>query len=319
MVSLTVVSGLLPAAQVYVGKIFLDALITIFNSRQVGAALSSLTTVFCLQFGITLLRTVMNHVEGYVTFSMGRTLSFCMGKDVIERVMNLAFPVFDEPGFHDVMSRAQQECSGRPMMLLHQVTGAAREIITFLSMCGIMLVFGWALFVASLLTCLPLLLVQVKFGQLGYQMQYDRAEEQRRADYYSGLLMSKAARAEVSSYGMHQFLFSQWLTAAKKFMGQDFGLQRKQTFSQMGINVGLAACSMGVTIYIIYVGLFRRDDMSVGSIMMYCGSFAAGLASPRISERGLLFEGYRQDWVENWPTRGWLVCLLQSDPTTPGL
>jgi ATP-binding cassette subfamily B protein len=281
LVVVTVIGGLLPAVQVYVGKLLLDAIVSAFQSGESGIDFARLMYAFGYQLAVLLTGASLSQVEQYLNFAVGRRLAFFMQIDNVRKVSNLDFSIFDDPDFQDRMLRAQQECSGRPLSLLTRLTMAARGIITFVSLTGVLLSFGWSLFVVSVITCVPLLLIQVRYGRMHYQLLYDRAEESRRSGHYSGLMTSKYARPEVCSYGLFDFLFSRWRTYMNRFLDQDFRLQRRETLAHAGVHLLSAFSNVGVTAYVAYTALTKRGNLTVGDIMMFSGSFSGATAAFR--------------------------------------
>ncbi len=302
LVAITIGTGVLPGVQVYVSKLLLDAIVGAFRSGPSGLDYAHLAFPFGCQLAVLVAGALLAQVEAYINGAVGRRLAFCLQQDVVSRVRHLDFGMFDDPDFQDRMLRAQRECAGRPLSVLTQLTTITRGTITFVCLGGVLLSFGWSLLVISLVIGVPLLLVQVRYGRMYYQLEYDRTEEARRSGYYAGLLTSKYARPEVCSYGLFDFLFSRWLMHMSRFLAQDLHLQKKQALAQTGVQLLFAVSNVGVTAYVLYRALTTRTGLTIGDVMMFSSAFSGASGAFRsvitgvagIYQDSLFLENLRQ-------------------------
>lgn len=268
----------MPSIQLYIGKLFLDAVVTAFQVTDISNAFRPLFFVFSLQFAVLLCSNLISHASGYVNFAISKKLSLKINQEFIKRNIHLDFATFDSPEFQNILSRAQQESSGRPLSIFNNFISIVSSSVTFFSMAAIMLMFGWGLFFIAVVVCLPLLLMQIKLGRLSYELLHKRTEDERKSYYYSGLLNSTYNRPEIHSYGLADFLYFRWLNAARRFFFQDFYLQKKRTLSQIVANFLMILCSTGATVYVVYIGL-TNHNVTIGDVMLFSGSFSSGVNS----------------------------------------
>ena len=300
LVIVTIMSGLMPAVTIYVGKLVLDAIVNVVQTGTGSAAVAVLVRMLGIQLLVLLGGSMIDYVSSYLSYLMGRRLSLNMNIDIITKASTLDYEFFENSRFYDMMTRARRESSGRPLALLLNVTSIIRGTITFASMSGLILTFGIPLFFAMVIVCLPLLFVQLKYGQKNYALQYNRTEDMRMAGYVSGTLMARHSLPEVISFGLWGFLFKKWYAAALKFFYQDVRLQKHRTITEGLSGILLTSSKVAATGYIIFVSFAKKMSLTVGDIMMYAGAFSGGISGFRtaiggvasIYENALFGDGY---------------------------
>ncbi|HUW82421.1 MAG TPA: ABC transporter ATP-binding protein [Phycisphaerae bacterium] len=287
LVLITILSGFVPATAVYVGKLVLDAIVTVVQSGPGSQAIGIVACVLGLQFAILVVGGILDAAGMYVNFLTGKRLSLRMNADIIKKVARLDYAYFDNPHFYDMMTRAQRESAGKPLILLLKATSVTRGIIMFLSMGGMVAAFSVPLFTAMLIICVPLLVVQVRYGEQRYSLDFERTEDMRLSAYASNLMMTRQYIPEILSFGLWEYLYTKWHDAAHRFLLQDMHLQRRQTLAETLVMVLTAASTVGATGYIIYVCVTQTLSLSVGDIIMYSGAFAGGLTGLKVTMDGI--------------------------------
>jgi ABC-type multidrug transport system fused ATPase/permease subunit len=283
----TILSGLMPAAIVYVAKLVLDAIITMMQDGAGPGQLAALAKILGLQLVTIGASGLFNETHVYLTFLAGRRLSVSMNAKVLTKVSTLDYAFFDNSQFYDMMTRAARESGVKPLVLVLKITSIIRGGIILVSMGGVVASFSIPLLVAMLVVCLPLLLVRLRYGEQGYSLAFGRTEEQRMAQYVSEIMTRRQYIPEILSFGLSRHLFGKWHSASRKFVKQDMQLHKRRTIVE-GLASALAgAATVGATGYIVYACVSNRLSVSVGDIMMYSGAFAGGLGGLRTALEGV--------------------------------
>ncbi|MHC4757542.1 MAG: ABC transporter ATP-binding protein [Planctomycetota bacterium] len=282
-----ILSGLMPTATVFIGKLVLNAIVDVLRIGSGRNESNILIGVLLLQLMILLSGAILEQVNSFLSYLLGKRISLDINTKIIEKASTLDYWFFESPHFYDMLTRAKRESDGSPLNLLHRITSIVRGCVMLLSMGGLLILFSFPLFGAMLIVCIPLLLVRLKYGEKGYWLQFNRTEEQRMAKYVSNLMTERHYIPEILSFGLWGHLFKKWGTAAQKFLHQDIQFRLRLTCTQMSA-IALITCStVGATAYIVYVSINKQVPLTIGEVMMYSAAFAGALGGLRTLTDGV--------------------------------
>ena len=285
IVATTILSGVMPAISVYVGKLVLNAIVNVVQTKGDSAAYGVLIKALLIQFSIYVVDAVLGRINSYAGIVMGRRLSFHTNAQILQKVSRIDYSYFEDPEFYDLMIRAQTGASGRPMGITSKLMTISRSMITFISMGTLVFTFSLPLFVIMVLICFPLLLIELKYGRKKYALEYSRTLDMRIAGYISGLFTSRRYLPEIISFGLSKHLFKKWHTFSEKFYHQDLRLQLKEAWAKGFGAILLSITNVPIMGYIIYIAV--QKGLSIGDIMMYLRAFTGGLGSFKTSLTGV--------------------------------
>lgn len=283
----TILSGFMPVVTVYVAKLVLDAIVNIVQTGADSAATRILIQALAIQLVMLLGVALLSQANGYLTYFMGKRLSLNMNTAIIKKASSLDYSFFEDAQFYDMMTRARRESSEKPLGLVLRISSLVRGGITFISTGGLIFTFSLPLFILMVIICLPLLFVQLRYGQKNYALQFDRTEDMRMAGYVSAIMMTREFLPEILSFGLWEHLFKKWYSAAQRFFQQDVQLHAKRVTTQALTGTLLTCSQVVATGYIIYVSVTRELLLTVGGIIMYSGAFARGLSGFRTALEGV--------------------------------
>ena len=283
----TILSGLMPTVTVFVGKLVLNAIVDVIKTETGSAEIAILVRALALQLMVLVGSALLSQASAYLNYFMGRRLSLNMNAELIKKASRLDYTFFENPHFYDMMTRAQRESNGKPLVLVYKVTSIIRGTITFISMGSLVARFSVPLLIAMVIVSLPLLFIQLRYGRKGYSLLFERTEESRMAGYVSGIMMERQYVAEILSFGLWQHLFKKWYTASQKFFRQDVQLHKQRSAAETVTATFMTCSTVTVTGYIVYACVTKALSLTVGDIMMYSGAFAGGLVGLRIAVDGV--------------------------------
>ncbi|NEQ54728.1 MAG: ABC transporter ATP-binding protein, partial [Leptolyngbya sp. SIO3F4] len=122
---LTMISSLIPVAQLYISKLVIDQVVVILANETSGFT-SYLLTLVLIGFGLLLLREVLNQLSSYVSRVLRDQFLLYANVQLLQQAMRLDLAHYESSEFHDVLNRAQQSGSNYPLQvvkLLSQVIG----------------------------------------------------------------------------------------------------------------------------------------------------------------------------------------------------
>jgi ATP-binding cassette, subfamily B, bacterial len=287
LILMTILSGLTPAAMVCVGKRVLDAVVSVIQSGGDAGAVRILTWALALQLAILIFGGLFSQAKSYLSFLTGKRLSLAINAEIIKKAGGLDYAYFEEPHFYDMMTRAQRESGSRFLLLLTQSTSIGTGLINLVLMGGMIATLSGPLFAAMLIVCIPLLWVQVKYGEKFYALDYERTEEMRTTGYLSNVMMNRQYVPEILSFGLWEYLYKKWYAKTHDFYRQDAQLYRRRSLAESVAMILTNAATVGATAYILYNFVTQGLTLTVGDVMMYSGAFAGGLGGARMAMDGV--------------------------------
>jgi ATP-binding cassette subfamily B protein len=287
LIVITILSGLMPAATVYVGRLVLDAVACAIKSQTPPAQISALVRALVMQLITLLLAALLSRTDSFVGLLVARRLWLNMNAELLTKVSSLDYAFFQSPRFYDMVTRAQAESNGKPLILVSKLNSVVRGLVTFVSMGGLVASFSLTLLADMIVVCLPLLLIQLRYGEKIYSLQYDRTEDSRMAGYVAAVMTTAQHIPEILGFGLWRHLFGKWHTSAKKFLQQDVHLQKHLLAAELVPEVLMALSTVAAAAYIIFSSLTKNRQLTLGDIMMYSGAFAGSLAGLKAAAGGL--------------------------------
>lgn len=182
----TLLESLTPAATSYAGKLIVDGVVRAAADPVLG--LDSVLPAVALGLGLALAGALLSRSSQLAQELLQDLLSNRISEMIIAQALRLDLSFYENPRFYDMLQRAQREAGFRPLTLLTQMLTIAGSAVTTLSLLTLLLRFNPWIVLALVVTTLPVLLVQVRYGQEGFRLLNLRTPEARKLAYYAQLL-----------------------------------------------------------------------------------------------------------------------------------
>lgn len=205
---LTLVLALTPAATAWLGKLIIDAVVQAISSPQQGLQ----------QLGFLLVLALLLAVFSQLLVKLAQTNREVLGdlliKDinlmVIKKAIALDLSYYESPAYYDMLQRARQEASYRPLMTLQQLFTILSSAVTLVSLVALLLRFSPLIVLVLALTGLPTLFIQANMGQQRFHIQNKQTTGQRRLMYLGLLLTSKQHIKEIKLFNLARLFLARY-------------------------------------------------------------------------------------------------------------
>ncbi len=281
-VALTVVSGLLPAAIAWVGKLIVDSVVT------PGLPWPAPFSWFPQEWRGQYQALVFVAIEAVLVTAMAasqRGISICqsllralLGQRVnvmiLEKAVTLNLAHFEDAEFYDKLTRARREASSRPLSLVNQTFGLVQNAISLVAYLGILLQFsGWAVVILAL-AGLPAFWVEAKFSGAAFRLFRWRSPETRQQWYLETVLAREDYAKEVKLFQIAPRLLERYRAIFAKLYPEDRDLTLRRGF--WGFVLGLLSilALYGAYAWIVVAAVARR--ITLGDMTMYLLVFKQG-------------------------------------------
>jgi len=297
MALLTLISGLLPAAQAWIAKLIIDSIIGALNAHQAPReAFVALIPYLLMEFGLIFTGAVVTQLRRLLDEIIDHKIGFLINTKIIRKALRLELHYFENAEFYDKMQTARQQSEYRAMQIVRALFLLAANVVTLTSFLALLLSFSpW---VAFLLfgAALPAFVAQTRYSVLNFRLQSWKAPETRRMTYFEHLLTVDSSAKEIKLFGLGEPLLGKHSDLFWKVFNEDSRLAWRRSWASLGW--GLLGT---LSYYACYAWVALRTlagAVGIGSMTMYIAIFRqsqgtfAGLFEnlSQLYENGLFME-----------------------------
>ena len=268
MATLRLLRSAIPVATLWVGKLILDAIVSMRNGP---ADLSYLWKLIALEVVIVLVGEALARGSSLVESLLGDLFSNHTSVRLMEHAATLDLYHFEDPAFYDQLERARRQTTGR-IGLLAQLLGMAQDALTLMSFGAALLVYSPWLLLLLAVAVLPSFLGETHFATLEYSLLYRYTPERRRLDYLRYIGASDETAKEVQMFGLAPWLIQRFRVFSRKFYEENKRLSIRRSLVSTGLSIiGTAGY---YSAYVIIVVRAVKGLLSLGSLTFLAGAFA---------------------------------------------
>ncbi|MDF1559942.1 MAG: ABC transporter ATP-binding protein [Bacteroidales bacterium] len=196
--------------------------------------------------------------------------------------MGLRF--FEDPAFHDGMSRAARDISWRPAAMVADIILLVRGVISFIVMGYVLRTFGIIPLAVLALLFLPLLWIRYRNSSRIYKARRSVTPLTRQAAYFSWLLTGEKPAREVKLFGLGDYFERLFRRSFDGSRAPELEAVRKNTLLESAASLVKVAAFAGILVYAS--GAFIRSVITAGELAMYLVAFRQALVYLRDAVSG---------------------------------
>lgn len=268
MMTLRLLRSAIPVATLWVGKLILDAIVSMQNGPP---DFPYLWRLIGLEVTIVLAGEALARGSALVESLLGDLFSNHTSVRLMEHAATLDLYHFEDPAFYDQLERARRQTTGR-IGLLAQLLGMAQDALTLMSFGAALLVYSPWLLLLLAVTVLPSFLGETHFATLEYSLLYRHTPERRRLDYLRYIGASDETAKEVQMFGLAPWLIGRFKLLSRKFYEENKRLSIRRSLVSTGLSIIGTAGYYGA--YVIIVVRAVKGLLSLGSLTFLAGAFA---------------------------------------------
>ncbi|HWF90457.1 MAG TPA: ABC transporter ATP-binding protein [Pyrinomonadaceae bacterium] len=269
---LLIVQGLLPAALVFLTKLFVDALIR--AARADWPEMQFTMLIVLLIGGVLLLMEVVRNAINWVRTVQAELLQDHITALIHEKSVAVDLAFYELSDYYDHLHRARAEARYRPVALLGNLGALLQNSITLVAMGAILIPLGPGLAVALLLSTLPAFFVVVYYALAEYQWRQRTTADDRRAGYYDWIMTTAEAAAEIRLFGLGKYFQSNHKRLRGRLRNERLQLTRRQGLAELAASL-IALVIMGLALALM-VWRTLMNVITPGELAMICAAFNQG-------------------------------------------
>ena len=291
--ALSVLEGLIPVAQAYVGAKILNVLADAFVSGRDDYEwyISRIMGLLILQFICIILKHMVSALNNIVNQVAGEMVVNHVNVKIMNKAKELDTASFDRPDFYEKLENASREAGNQPIRILRSIFAVGSALISMISFIVILWsVNPWAP-VMIICVSVPSALVSMHFRKKNFLYVRRRSKDRRQMTYYKDLLVNKDAVKEIRIFQLADFFIRRYGEIFARYFK---GLKRL-FYKEGACNLLMSVLSAAVNCYLFFYVAVRvvRGSLQVGDYSLYTGalnSISNGI-SIVISNIAAIYEG----------------------------
>ncbi len=272
---ITLLSAFLPAAQAWVGKLIVDAVVTASRSGTASpdfwTALQPVLPYLAVELILITGSSILSQARTLVEHVLHARLANQINTAIIRKALSMDLQFFENAEFYDKLENARREADYRALNILNGMTLSAQNVITLLSFA--VLLFGFSPLIALILftTSLPAFIAQNHFGEINFRLLSWRAPERRQMNYWESLLTKDASVKEVKLFGLGEPLLKRYLDLFWKAYREDTAVAKRRSLISLGLGLLSSLAYYGAYAWIVWRAI--GQSITLGDMTLYLALF----------------------------------------------
>src|SRR5947207_874891 len=272
ILALRAIRSLIPVAVLWIGKLIIDGVIAGMAAGRAGRTPDwwHLATLVGLELGIAVVGEALARLSSLLESLLGDLFANRLSVRLMEHAATLDLAQFEDAEIYDHLERARRQTTGR-IGLFTLLLGTAQDLITLISLAGVLLLQLPWLLLLLVIAVVPAFLGEAHFASLGYSLLFHWTPERRLLDYLRYMGASDESAKEVKLFGLSRFLVDRYAKFSDQFYDENKKLAvRRNIVSTLLVTVGTLGYygAYAVIIYRTVMG-----DFSIGTLTFLAGSF----------------------------------------------
>lgn len=292
MFAITIVLGLLPAAQAWVGKLIVDAVVVAaggasaagagaFDWATFRGALGPVWTYLALEFGLLMASAICVQVRETLHFILDQNLRHDLNELLMKKSLQLDLSFFDDTEFYNMLQKAGRQSDWRMMAVVQSGFSVVQTLISLGSLLFLLITFSpWIAFLIFA-SVGPSLWLQARLSQRRFEMENARTSDQRRMTYYELTVTGSDEAKEIRLFGLGPEFLRRYSEIFRRIFKQDLAFAKQR----IATTLGLGLLSSGAYYFAYAWIVFRtvQKALTLGDLTMYlaivrqCQSLFEGL------------------------------------------
>ncbi len=264
---LTLVAALLPAAQAWVGKLIIDAVVIAAGAgMEPVAGLRFVAPYLAMEFGLVLTMSVTGQVRTLFDRILQTQLTNHVNSLIIGKANNLDLRFFEDPVFYDTLQNARRQADTSALNIVNSTLQMAQQSITLASLVVLMVRFSPWLVVLGFVSAIPSFLSQSQYAERAFRAVTRRAPEARLLNYLEMLLTGVDGIKEIKLFGLGEPLLRRYRDLFNRFYREDRVIAERRTAAGLGWGILSNLAYYGSYAWIVLrtvSGLITLGDMTM--------------------------------------------------------
>ncbi len=230
-------AGVVPAITAYIAKLLIDAVVRAIAVNANPALPATITfgpleldavgTVILLavaQFAVFALSSFLGTLRNVCQQLLQERVTNRIQLEIMDHAAKLDLAFFEDSTSYDLLRRAQQGASSRPLFMVSGVFGLIQTFIAFVSMIALLIALSPLHALVALIAPIPAFIADTRYGWRGYSFARWASPLRRRMDYLTTLVTTDTYAKEVKLFGLGPYFIDRFRQLSGVYQDRQRGL-----------------------------------------------------------------------------------------------
>ena len=285
----------MPAITAYVAKLLIDAVVRAISANVSGVPAATVTlgpltldptgivvVLAVAQFAIYAVSSFLSTLRNVCQQLLQERVTNTIQLQIMDHASKLDLAFFEDSTSYDLLRRAQQGASSRPLFMVSGVFGLIQTFIAFVSMIALLIALSPLLAVVALVAPIPAFIADTRYGWRGYSFARWASPIRRRMDYLTTLVTTDTYAKEVKLFGLGPYFIDRFRQLSTVYQDRQRGLVVTRYFAGF---VWSTITTLAGSLTYLYVALQAiAGKLTLGDLTL----FTQAASSVQGSVQGLL-------------------------------
>jgi ATP-binding cassette subfamily B protein len=291
----TVLAGIVPAITALIAKQLIDAVVRAITANVSGVPAATETVgpltldptgivvlLAAAQFLIYALSSFLSTLRNVCQQLLQERVTNTIQLEIMDHAAKLDLSFFEDSTSYDLLRRAQQGASSRPLFMVSGVFGLIQTAIALVSMIFLLFTLSPLLALVALIAPIPAFVADTRYGWRGYSFARWASPLRRRMDYLTTLVTTDTYAKEVKLFGLGPYFIDRFRQLSRIYQDRQRGLVVTRYFAGF---IWSSLTTLAGSLTYLYVALQAiAGKLTLGSLTL----FTQAASSVQGSVQGLL-------------------------------
>jgi ATP-binding cassette subfamily B protein len=284
-----------PAITALIAKLLIDAVVKAITANVSGVAAATVTfgpltldptgivvLLAAAQFLVYALSSFLSTLRNVCQQLLQERVTNTIQLEIMDHAAKLDLSFFEDSTSYDLLRRAQQGASSRPLFMVSGVFGLIQTAIALVSMVVLLFTLSPLLALVALVAPIPAFVADTRYGWRGYSFARWASPLRRRMDYLTTLVTTDTYAKEVKLFGLGPYFIDRFRQLSQVYQDRQRGLVVTRYFAGF---IWSSLTTLAGSLTYLYVALQAIEGkLTLGSLTL----FTQAASSVQGSVQGLL-------------------------------
>ncbi len=259
--------GILPLVLIYFIKILIDVVSQTIQQADTSGNIDHLIWVIVGTGIVFFLNSSFGSLLMYIREKNTRVIEDMMYKKIQDKTSSLDLEYYENPYYHDIIFRAEQESKYRPQQILNGLVMIIQNAISLLLVAILLTYFHYLILVLLIVSILPAVIVKFRYNEAYFRLSRKYTPELRKINYFHRILTEKVFTKEIRLFGLSGYFREQFSFLRITIWKLKNKLLINKTVWEVASHFVAAAAIFGAFAYMTKSAL--KGHISIGDLVMY--------------------------------------------------
>ncbi|MEO0770939.1 MAG: ABC transporter ATP-binding protein [Cyanobacteria bacterium J06649_4] len=262
-----ILQATLPLASLYLAKLIIDSLADSAALTDKAAAFEEIVFFLGLLAIVTIITSICVSFDEMINAAQTQRVVNYVETILYRKAIEIDFEYYENSHYQDILSRAQREASYRPNEILRHSAATIRNVVSLLTMVGLLLSLNWGLAGVLLAASIPAMLVRFKYTGIMYRWQRKKTQIQRQTDYFGRVLTSDRFAKEIRLFNIGSIFIDRFVTLRNDLYQEEQTLIRQKAWATLAVQTLSGVMVLSAYGFIIYQTV--QGVLKIGDLVLY--------------------------------------------------